>query len=214
MATSVYEHIREAILNGHFPPDYLLVETALAEEFGASRTPVREALHRLEIEQLVERASRGMRVRASSPEEILDIYEVRVTLEGSAAQHAALRATDLDRRRLRAAQDDMLRAGSDPAARAASNRAFHEAVWQASHSATLVDLLQRLNTHLIRYPTTTLTQGDRWDVVLLEHENILAAIEARDGDRAGQLAERHMAGAREVRLAMYARGHEPATPTV
>lgn len=204
MATSVYEQIREAILSGRFGPGHVLSENALATEFGISRTPVREALHRLEIEQLVERAARGVRVRASSPEEILDIYDVRITLEAAAAKQAALRATELDRMRLRSAQDGMRRAGDDPAARAAANRAFHEAIWQASHSPTLDDLLRRLNVHLIRYPTTTLTWGDRWEEVLAEHEELLDAIEARDAERARDIAERHMAGAREVRLRMYA----------
>jgi DNA-binding GntR family transcriptional regulator len=88
MATSLYEEFREAILTGRFEPGQLLSENALAAEFGKSRTPVREALHRLEIENLVERVPRGMRVRASSPEEILDIYEVRITLEGAAAKAA------------------------------------------------------------------------------------------------------------------------------
>lgn len=203
MATSVYEMIREAILSGRFPPGHLLGENALAAEFGMSRTPVREALHRLEIEQLVERAARGMRVRASSPEEILDIYDVRITLEGAAAKQAALRATELDRLRLHAAQEAMRRLGDDPVERAAANRAFHEAIWQSSHSATLVDLLQRLNAHLIRYPTTTLQFGDRWTAVLAEHDAMLRAIDERDAEAARRLAEEHMAGAREVRLRMY-----------
>lgn len=79
----------------------------LAAEFGKSRTPVREALHRLEIENLVERVPRGMRVRTSSPEEILDIYEVRIMLEGAAAKAAAERATEFDRTQLRSAQRAM-----------------------------------------------------------------------------------------------------------
>jgi DNA-binding GntR family transcriptional regulator len=182
----------------------MLGESALATEFGISRTPVREALHRLEIERLVERAARGARVRTSSPEEILDIYEVRITLEAAAAKQAALRSTELDRMRLRSAHEAMLRAGDDPAVRAKANRTFHEAIWQASHSPTLDDLLQRLNVHLIRYPTTTLSYDDRWEAVLAEHEQLLEAIEARDGDRAHAIAERHLAGAREVRLRMYA----------
>lgn len=204
MATNVYEEIRQAILSGRFPPGRMLGESALATEFGISRTPVREALHRLEIEQLVERVARGARVRTSSPEEILDIYEVRITLEAAAAKHAAVRSTEFDRMRLRSAHQAMLRASDDASARAQSNRAFHEAIWQASHSPTLSDLLQRLNVHLIRYPTTTLTWGDRWEAVLAEHEELLQAIEAGDADRAHDIAERHLAGAREVRLRMYA----------
>lgn len=206
MATSVYERIREAILSGRFAAGQLLGENALAAEFGTSRTPVREALHRLEIEQLVERASRGVRVRASSPEEILDIYEVRITLEGAAAKGAAQRATELDLVRLRAAQEAMRAVGDDPAERARTNRAFHEALWQASHSPTLDDLLRRLHAHLIRYPTTTLAHGTRWDEVLEQHDAMLAAIQARDADGARRLAEEHMTGARDVRLQMYAEG--------
>ena len=131
---SAYERIREAIVRGEFAPGELLGEVALAQQFGVSRTPVREAFHRLEIESIVERTPRGVRVRVSSPEEILDIYEVRITLESAAAKAAALRATDLDRLRLRAAQDAMRAVGGDPKERAETNRKFHETVWEASHS--------------------------------------------------------------------------------
>lgn len=213
MATSAYDQIREAILNGRFPAGHLLGESALAAEFGISRTPVREALHRLEIERLIERAARGMRVRASSPEEILDIYDVRITLEGAAAKQSALRATELDCARLHAAQDAMRRTGPDPAARADINRQFHEAIWQSSHSATLVDLLQRLNVHLVRYPTTTLSSDERWEQALDEHDAILEAIDSHDAETARRLAEEHMAGAREVRLRMYAEGENVTPPS-
>lgn len=204
MATGVYERIREAIVRGEFAPGEPLGEVALARRYGTSRTPVREALHRLEIEAIVEPTSRGVRVRPSSPEEILDIYEVRITLESAAAKTAASRATELDRARLRTAQKAMVAIGDSPVERAHANRVFHEAIWQASHSPTLVDLLHRLNVHLIRYPSTTLAHGDRWEVVLREHEELLAAIERCDSEAAHRIAEQHMTGAREVRLRMYA----------
>jgi DNA-binding GntR family transcriptional regulator len=191
-------------VTGRFAAGQVLSENALAAEFGKSRTPVREALHRLEIEGLVERVPRGVRIRASSPEEILDIYEVRITLEGAAAKAAAERATEFDKIQLRSAQKAMVDADADPQAKATANRRFHEAVWTASHNATLVDLLKRLNIHLVRYPTTTLTYGQRWEAVLREHEELLGAIEAGDGEAARRIAEHHMSGAREVRLRMYA----------
>lgn len=208
MATGVYERIREAIVRGEYRPGEPLSEIALAREFGTSRTPVREAIHRLEIESIVERTSGGARVRASSPEEILDIYEVRITLESAAAHAAALRATEYDRVRLRAAHDAMRQTGDSPTERADTNRQFHEAIWEASHSPTLVDLLHRLNIHLIRYPSTTLAYGDRWKDVLHEHEELLTAIERGDNDAAHRIAEEHMTGAREVRLKMYAEGED------
>lgn len=211
MATGVYERIREAIVRGEFAPGDPLGEVALARQFGTSRTPVREALHRLEIEAIVERTSRGVRVRASSPEEILDIYEVRITLESAAAKAAATRATELDRVRLRAAQDQMIATGNAPAERAQANRVFHEAIWEASRSPTLVDLLHRLHVHLLRYPSTTLAYGDRWETVLAEHEDLLAAIERHDAAAAQAIAERHMTSAREIRLRMYAEGDASST---
>ena len=72
------------------------------------------------------------------------------------ANAAAERATELDRTRLRAAQQAMIDVGDSAEAKAAANRRFHQAVWTASHNPTLVDLLHRLNVHLVRYPTTTL----------------------------------------------------------
>jgi DNA-binding GntR family transcriptional regulator len=203
MATSVYDEIREAIVAGRIVPGQTLSENQLAADFGTSRTPIREALHRLEIEALVERLPRGVRVRETSPEEIIDIYDVRITLEGAAARAAAERATEFDRRRLRAAQDAMAAVGADERERAAANRQFHEAIWAASHSPTLVDLLHRLNVHLVRYPTTTLESDDRWEAALAEHEALLDAIDARDALRAREIAESHMTAAREVRMQMY-----------
>ncbi|HET9565043.1 MAG TPA: FCD domain-containing protein, partial [Mycobacterium sp.] len=154
-----------------------------------------------------------MRVRPSSPEEILDIYEVRITLEGAAAKAAAERATEFDRTQLRSAHRAMIDVKDNAEAKAAANRRFHEAIWTASHNPSLVDLLHRLNVHLIRYPSTTLTYGDRWETVLREHEELLGAIEARDGEAARRIAEHHMFGAREVRLRMYADSNEHSTDT-
>ena len=192
-------------MSGHFQPGAALGEIALANRCGTSRTPVREALLRLEHEQLAERAPRGMRVRVSSPEEILDIYEVRIVLEATTARAAALNRSNLDLVRIKSAQGAMRElADGDGRARAETNRLFHEAIWSASHSPTLLDLLLRLNRHLIRYPSTTLTHGDRWETVLAEHDELVAAIEASDGEVAARVAEHHMAGARDVRLKMYA----------
>ncbi len=207
MPAAVYERMREDIVTGVLGPGAPLVETALAARYGTSRTPVREALRRLEQDALVERGDRGMRVRSRSPEEILEIYEVRIVLEVSAASTAAVRRTPLDLVRLRQAHRTMqtLAPGSDPAgALADANRRFHETVWASAHNATLVDLLARLHAHLVRYPATTLTHPGRWQAVLAEHELLLAAIDAGDVDRAAAIAEQHMAAARDVRLAMYA----------
>lgn len=211
MATRVYERLREEIVSGRLDSGAPLVEAAVAARYGTSRTPVREALRRLEQDGLVERGDRGLRVRTRGPEEILEIYEVRILLEGAAARGAAERSTALDLMRIKNAADAMASADrGDPDAMAAANQAFHEEIWAASHNRTLVDLLTRLNSHITRYPATTLTSPGRWGEALSEHGELVRAIEAHDRDRAGGVAESHMTRARDIRLRMY--GEEPRHP--
>jgi DNA-binding GntR family transcriptional regulator len=200
----VYERLREEIVSGRLASGAPLVEAAVAAHYGTSRTPVREALRRLEQDGLVERGDRGLRVRTRGPEEILEIYEVRILLEAAAARDAAERGGRLDLMRIGHARDAM--AAADPADRdamVATNRAFHEEIWASSHNGTLVDLLTRLNSHITRYPATTLTSQGRWAEVLREHAGLVRAIEARDGDAAARIAGDHMAKARDIRLRMY-----------
>ncbi|HET6153969.1 MAG TPA: GntR family transcriptional regulator [Marmoricola sp.] len=205
MTASVYEQLHQKIVSGDIVPGERLTEIALAERFGISRTPVREALRRLEQDGLVERAARGLVVRERSPNEILEIYEVRILLEGAAARAAAVRRTPLDIARLEQLHESMLKAeDGDAQALTLINRRFHEQIWATSHNSTLIDVLSRLNSHLLRYRGTTLTHGDRWSIVLKDHEELVDAIRTGDVERAGQLAEGHMTSARDVRLAMYA----------
>lgn len=199
-----YERIKTAILDGTFQPGEALVESSVADWCGVSRTPVREALTRLEQDGLVARTDRGVIVRERTPEEILDIYEVRIALETVAARMAAERATELDRVRLErlcslAEQADP-NDGDDLASR---NRAFHRGVVAASHNQSLIDVLNRLDMHLLRYPATTLLYPGRWETALVEHRDLVAAIAARDADRAAELASHHFTTARDVRLTLW-----------
>jgi DNA-binding GntR family transcriptional regulator len=200
----VYERLREEIVSGRLPSGVPLVEAAVAARYGTSRTPVREALTRLEQDGLVERGDRGLCVRTRGPEEILEIYEVRILLEEAAARGAAERGTRLDLMRIKNAAEAMTAADpADPDTMAATNRSFHEEVWAASHNGTLVDLLTRLNSHVTRYPATTLTSPGRWAEALSEHADLVRAIEAGDADEAGLIAGKHMTKARDIRLRMY-----------
>jgi DNA-binding GntR family transcriptional regulator len=205
VTSSVYTRLHEGIVNGKYPAGESLVETALAAQFGISRTPVREALRRLEQDGLVERGSRGMQVSRRSPEQILEIYEVRIILETAAARSAAEKRTALDLARLEQIHEAMLAASpDDPDNLAVTNRKFHEVLWAMSHNSTLIDLLKRLHSHLVRYPRTTLSYQDRYETVLEDHGELIDAIKSRDSERAASVAERHMTGARNTRLLMYA----------
>jgi DNA-binding GntR family transcriptional regulator len=200
----VYEQLRAGIVAGEYDPGEALVELVLAERYGISRTPVREALRRLEQDGLVERGDRGMRVRTRSPEEILEIYEARIALETTAAAAAAERRTDLDLIRIRRAATQMAAVSTaEPNAMAVANRVVHEAIWAAGHNGTIVDLLTRLNNHLTRYPATTLAVPGRWTEALREHDEIISAIGNRDRGTAAELSRKHMTRARDIRLQIY-----------
>lgn len=198
---SAYVTLKQAILDRTLAPGQPLVESALAEMCKVSRTPIREALQRLEQDGLVERGDRGLIVRECSPEEILDIYDARIALEGTAARLAAERRTNLDLVQIRrqvVAVDDI--PADDNAALAKNNRQFHETIWTASHNSSLLDLLNRLNQHLARYPTTTLSYPGRWAQACDEHRGMYEAIEARDAALAEKIAVQHFTEARDIRL--------------
>lgn len=197
--------IKQGILSGELEPGQSLVETSLAAWCGVSRTPVREALRRLEQDGLVERNDHGLAVRSRSPEEILDLYDTRIVLEATAGKVAAERRHEHDVRALRWALDRGRKVGGDdPAAMVDANRQFHRAVWLASHNESLIDLLERLDLHLARYPGTTLLSPGRWDTARDEHAALAGAIEKRNAGLAHAVAMAHFAAARDIRLALFA----------
>ena len=198
---SLAHSLRGEIVTGVLAPGTPLREVALADRFGVSRTPVREALTRLEGLGLIERDGRTLRVRTPDPERVLNIYNVRVVLEGEAAAEAAgnRQLGDLVELERLLARD---RALEDPpdAVRIATNLEFHFALWRAAHNPVLVELLERLHVHLTNAPHSTLSVGSRWEEALDEHEAIIAAVDARDSDAARSIAMTHMRTARELRV--------------
>lgn len=202
--TSPYELIKRAIMSGELLPGENLVELTLAEWCKVSRTPVREALTRLEQDGLVQRVDRGLVVRESSPDEILDIYDTRIVLESRAAAVAAERRTMIDLAAMHRTGDRVHQSDDDdPGEVAERNRDFHRTIWRASHNAPLIDLLERLNMHLGRYPATTLVYPGRAATSKLEHADLVDAIEARDIERAAEVATRHFTAARDIRLKLW-----------
>lgn len=200
-----YDLLKQAILSGDLLPGQPLVETSLAAWCGVSRTPIREALRRLEQDGLVEHNDHGLAVRYRSPEEIIDLYDTRIVLEATAGGVAAERRTDHDVRSLRW-NIERSRDVSDMDADAMVdlNHQFHRTVWLASHNESLIDLLERLDLHLARYPGTTLTSPGRWATAIEEHLTLTDAIENRDGPLAHEIAKTHFTEARDIRLSLFA----------
>lgn len=198
---SIYAQLRSEILGGAIPPATPLREVTLGERFGVSRTPVREALRRLQHDRLLDRGARGLQVHQATPQEVIQVYDVRILLEQEAAGQAALSHDITDIMRLEGlVERDRALISPDDQTRASTNLEFHAAVWAAAHNPVLQDLLQRLSTHLIRTPHSTLSVGDRWDEALAEHSKLVAAITAGDETAARDTAREHMETARRIRL--------------
>lgn len=200
-----YLRLRADILDGKFPRGAALHETQLSETYGASRTPIREALNWLAHDGLLERASRGFLVRSGSPEDVIEIYAARVALEAEAAGAAALRHTDLDMARLERLHSSCCRTDDDAAART-DNFRFHEALWQAAHNTTIMTLLVRLTTQLRIYDSGPPSNYGEPDLLNSEHELILDALRARDERAAREHMRTHLEHSREQRIRLFANG--------
>ncbi|RJT97492.1 GntR family transcriptional regulator [Arthrobacter frigidicola] len=200
---AIFRVLRGEILAGVHPPGTALREVVISERFGVSRTPVREALSRLQHERLLERAARGLQVPQIDPQEVIQIYDLRVMLEEEAAGQAASERRSADVIRLEAlVERDKSLSDPDDQTRINLNQEFHVALWAASHNPVLTDLLARLSTHLIHTPRSTLSVGNRWQESLDEHEALVRAVADRRAEDARRIARTHMETARALRLAL------------
>jgi DNA-binding GntR family transcriptional regulator len=200
MPKDAYTLILEAIEGGLYRPGDRLVEAELADRFGVSRTPVREALQRLETQSMLARDGRSLIVASLDHNQLAELYVVRSELEGLAARLAARHASPEEVRVLA----DMLAADranlGDPEALARANRRFHHQIHLASHNRYLVQQLDLVHRSMALLATTSLAAEGRGAAALAEHEAIVAAIAAGDGDAAQAALRTHISRAFETRL--------------
>lgn len=198
-----YRRIRAAIQAGELKPGERLREMELAESIGLSRTPVREALARLESEGLViHDASRGIMVAELDYSMVTELYYMREVLEGTAARLTAQHASevevsileDLCRQYEAAIQD------GDETALAASNRRFHDTMYRCSHNRYLVNMLTVLHDALSLLGSTTLRSPERAAETLKEHQAVVDAVKGRDPDAAEIALRAHIRAAQKVRM--------------
>ena len=198
--TDAYSMILEAIDIGTFKPGDRLVESDLAERFGVSRTPIREALQRLETQSMLTRDGRSLIVASLDYNQLSELYVVRAELEGLAAQLAALHATPEEVRVLRDMVEDDRALLDRPKDLARANRRFHKQIHLASHNRFLVQQLDLVHRSMALMATTSLAAEGRGDDALAEHDAIVSAIETRDAPAAAQALRDHISKAFVTRL--------------
>ncbi|MEO1491685.1 MAG: GntR family transcriptional regulator [Pseudomonadota bacterium] len=201
-----YTLILEAIDRGELRPGARLVETDLADRLGVSRTPVREALQRLETQGVAARDGRSLRVATLDHDQLGELYEVRGVVEGLAARLAARHAAPEEIAHLVDMVEADRAAIDDPTALALANRRFHRQLHRASHNRYLNQMLESMRRSMALISTTTLAAPGRGQQSLDEHAAIVAAIEARDEDAAQTAASIHISNAYRTRLKLESGG--------
>lgn len=200
-----YSLILSAIDSGTYRPGDRLVESELAERFGVSRTPVREALQRLETQAMLKRDGRSLIVATLDHNQLAELYTVRAELEALAARLAARHATPEEIRVLAGMVAEDRAVLGDPSALARANRRFHHQIHLASHNRYLVQQLDLVHRSMALMARTSLAAEGRDVVTLDEHQAIVDAIAAREGAAAEKALRHHISMAFETRLKEEAR---------
>ncbi|MEL6572127.1 MAG: GntR family transcriptional regulator [Pseudomonadota bacterium] len=195
-----YGLILEAIDGHAYVPGDRLVESELAERFGVSRTPIREALQRLETQGLLTRDGRSLIVASLDHTQMAELYVVRGELEGLAARLAASHATPEEVGVLRDLLEKDQAFLDDPDALSRANRRFHKQIHLASHNRFLVQQLDLVHRSMALLATTSIAAEGRPQDTLAEHALIVSAIEEGDGDAAYKALRDHISKAYVTRL--------------
>ncbi len=201
IADQIFEQLERDILSGKYARGELLTELRLSEELGVSRTPIREAIRRLEQEHILEEAGRGVTVVGISRQDMLDMYEIRIRIEGLAAEWAAVRISDEELSQIRETLELQRyyteKGGSHSDQIKNLDSQFHELVYRACGSRALTDTLIGLHKKMTKFRMASVSKQSRALQSVEEHEAILAALSAHDAEAAGEAMTAHVVNARD-----------------
>ncbi|MBM7615031.1 GntR family transcriptional regulator [Alkaliphilus hydrothermalis] len=191
----VFENLREAILEGRLEPGQRMMEIQLAEQLGVSRTPVREAIRKLELEGLVIMIPRkGAYVADVSVKDILEVLEIRAVLEGLAASLAAERMTEdeMDQLELISYQFKQSYEKDDTEGMIEKDVEFHDCIFNSARNEKLNQIVQGLREQIYRFRVAYISEYNKSKALVEEHQAILEAISERDTEKANELAVKHI----------------------
>ena len=191
----VFNTLRQAILKGELAPGERLMEIQLAEKLGVSRTPIREAIRKLELEGLVLMIPRkGEEVAKISEKSLKDVLEVRRSLEELAIELACQRISDTDMEDMDAAQAafrDAIAKG-DAMEIAETDEAYHDVIYNCTRNTRLVQILNNLREQMYRFRLEYIKDEDKRQILLIEHEKILKALRSRHVAEARAAVREHI----------------------
>jgi len=200
---SVYQTLKSAILRGDLPPGKRLIENQIANELGTSRTPVREALQKLEHEKLISLSeNRGFKVNEFTNDRIDEIFSIRAILESYAGR---LAVTHIPNRQLKLLEKNIKEAEYfyyhwDADKLFNLNTKFHDVIIQYSHSEMLSQLLSSFREYVQKYRITMLYTKEKFYSSIEHHKKILHALKARDGLGVEKAIQEHIVEAKEILL--------------
>ena len=198
LAEQVFDRLETDILCGTYQRGEILTELKLVSDLGVSRTPIREALRRLEQEHLVEMSSKGILIVGVTDKDLADIYAVRLRIEGMASREAALRITDEELEELRETVElqEFYVAKKNPESIRVMDSRFHQLIYRFSGSSVFYDTLMPLHNKTQKYRKKSVENESRAEQSAREHRAIYEAIAARDADLAEKLTTTHIEKAR------------------
>ncbi|HIZ21368.1 MAG TPA: GntR family transcriptional regulator [Candidatus Blautia faecigallinarum] len=191
----VFNTLRQAILKGELKPGERLMELTLAERLGVSRTPIREAMRKLELEGLVVMIPRrGAQVANITEKDLNDVLEVRIVLENMAIEKACKRMTEeqMDKLVKAAREFEDTMADGNLVHLAEADVAFHEIIYQASDNRRLIQVLNNLREQIYRYRVEYLKEEETRKLLVKEHEELCQAIRERNVEKACEISFRHI----------------------
>lgn len=191
----VFYTLRQAILKGELKPGERLMEIQLAKKLGVSRTPVREAIRKLELEGLVLMIPRkGAEVARISKKMLTDVLEVRCALEKLATELACERIDECEFEKLEIAEKEfekLIETGDDIEI-AEADEAYHDIIYKASNNEKLITLINNLREQMYRYRLEYIKDESHRSRLIVEHKQILKAIRSGDGKTARELISEHI----------------------
>ena len=198
LADQVFEKLEDDIIYGVYKRGEILTELKLAETLGVSRTPIREALRRLEQERMIEDGGKGSVVLGITKDDLLDIMDIRIRVEGLASYYAAKNITQEGIDQLNHLTDlqEFYQSKGDVARLQAVDDDFHMAIYQLSHRNVIIDTLIPLHRKTRLYRKISMEDNERSPKTLQEHWEIAQAIINGDADLAKALTKKHIENAK------------------